>query len=389
MDRAMTLHLLGQFTESNQFLHQAEQFAENLYTKSIVSETGAFFTNDNTLPYEGEDFERVMIHLISALNYTYMKNLDEALVEVRKIDHQLNLLNDRYDKKSIYKQDAFARYLSGKLYEAKKEPNDALIAFRKAYEAYQDDQHNYAIAIPVALKSDLLRLTQFLGLETENSQYQEGFGQTHWLTQEEYQKLGEVVFISLKGLSPIKEDFFITAPVPDGRGGIYILNIAMPRFIRRSSNISYALVSVWNPKESFSEKTVTVQNISDIAIKNLEDRVGRITTKAIARASSKFLLARGIRQMAGKDEEPLSSFLAELGTNLFSLFSEQSDKRSWRTLPGEIQMAGVLVTPGQYQIRVEYFNSFGKKVAQRNPSKIEVKAGEKVFLGARMVNSSE
>jgi hypothetical protein len=52
-------------------------------------------------------------------------------------------------------------------------------------------------------------------------------------------------------------------------------------------------------------------------------------------------------------------------------------------------MAGVLVTPGQYQIRVEYFNSFGKKVAQRNPSKIEVKAGEKVFLGARMVNSSE
>jgi len=385
LDRGMTLHLSGRFSESNQFLHQAEQWAEQLYTKSIISETGAFFTNDNTLPYAGEDFERVMIHLISALNYIYLEDLDEALVEARKIDHQLNLLNDRYEKKSVYRQDAFARYLSGKLFEAKKELNDALIAYRKAYEAYQEDQKNYGIDIPEGLMADLLRLTDFLGFENENRQYQETFRQVQWMPQKEYRQLAEVVFNSFNGLSPVKEDFFITAPVPDGRGGIYILNVAMPRFVRRPSNISYALVEVWNPGGSFSQKTVPVQDISGIAIKNLEDRVGRITAKAIARASSKFLLSQGIRKMAAKDQEPVSLFLAELGTNLFSLFSEQSDKRSWRTLPGEIQMAGVLVPPGKYQVRVQYFDSFGQQMGKREAVEIEVTAGEKVFLGGRVV----
>ena len=136
MDRAMTLHLAGRYAGSNRHLESAERRIDDLYTQSVTSHAGAMLTNDNTLPYEGEDYEKVFINVIGALNYVYLGQWDDALVEARKVDHKLNVLNDRYDKKNVYKEDAFARYLSGILYEGRGEWNDAFISYRKAYETY-------------------------------------------------------------------------------------------------------------------------------------------------------------------------------------------------------------------------------------------------------------
>ena len=38
---------------------------------------------------------------------------EDALVEIRRLDTLLTGLNNKYDAKSVYKEDAFARYLSG------------------------------------------------------------------------------------------------------------------------------------------------------------------------------------------------------------------------------------------------------------------------------------
>lgn len=389
MDRAMTLHLAGRYAESNKFLDLAEQRAEELYTKSLASEAGAMLTNDNALPYEGEDFERVMVNLIGALNYIYLGEIDEALVEVRKVDHKLTLLNDRYDRKNVYKEDAFARYLSGILYEAKGESSDAWIDYRKAYEAYQDYQKQYGTPIPQMLESDLLRMTDLLGLAQEHQEYLARFGPTPWMRHKEYRRYGEIVLISYNGLSPVKEDYFITAPVPDGAGGVYILNIAMPRFIPRPTDVANAIVRVEGSEAVGPQQTVLVEDITAIAIKNLEDRIGRITAKAIARATAKYVVSRTIREKANKEDKALPRILSDVGTNLYSLLSEQSDKRSWRTLPGEMQMARLLVPPGTYQVDVQYMNRRGQEIDRRAFSGVKIKAGEKKFLSSRMVGSSQ
>lgn len=387
LDRAMTLHLSARYLESNEFLDRAERRAGDLYTKSLTSEAGAMLTNDNTLPYEGEDFEQVMINLIAALNYIYLGQIDEALVEVRKMDHKLNLLNDRYEKKNIYKEDALARYLSGILYEAKGEYNDAWIAYHKAYEAYQDYQTQYNTPVPQVLKSDLLRMTDLLGLEEEHQQYLERFEGISWLRQKEYRRNGEIVLISYNGLSPVKEDYFITVPVPDGKGGIYILNIALPRFVSRPTDVDHALVRVMDSETTTTQQTVLVEDITSIAIKNLEDRIGRIAAKAIARATTKYFLSQAIREKAGEGDQALPRILADVGTNLFSLLSEQSDKRSWRTLPGEVQMARLLVPPGSYTVEVQYMTLQGQEVMRRKFPEMTLKPGEKKFLSNRVVGS--
>lgn len=209
LDRGMTLSLAGQHEKSSQMLDRAAQTADELYTQSLTRHGAALLTNDNLLPYSGEDFERVFIHLISALNYAQMDLLDEALVECRRVDTQLNSINDRYqDKKNGYKEDAFARYLSGVLYEARGEVNDAFLSYRKAFETYRDWAETYQTPIPPMIVADLLRTTDALHLQDEHEAYQRDFPTTLWTKSEALSPQGEIVVISLNGKSPRKEDDF-------------------------------------------------------------------------------------------------------------------------------------------------------------------------------------
>ena len=401
LDRAATLHYAGRHGESNQFLDRAERLAEKLYTKSVTSEVGALVTNDNTLPYEGEDFERVMIHLMAALNYAYLGEMDEALVEARKVDHQLNLFNDRYEEKNVYKEDAFARYLSGILFEATGELNDAWIAYRKAYEAYLDYQDQYGTPVPGRLKSDLLRLTDRLGLGEEHRQYRAEFGEIDWIPYPERSRYGEIIFIGYTGLSPVKEDYGLAEPVPDGTGGTYRVIIALPRFVSRSTGLAHAVVRAEGPAAAqaertvlveeqtvllVEERTVLVEDITAIAVKDLEDRIGRITAKAVARAATKYLISHTIRKEASERGE-LTRLLADVGTNLFSFLSEQSDKRSWRTLPGQIWMARLLVAPGVYRVEARFVDLHSREVALRVFPDVEIRPAESKFLGSRVVGA--
>ncbi len=154
----------------------------------------------------------------------------------------------------------------------------------------------------------------------------------------------------------------------------------MPRFVHRRSDLSDAAVRAWNEEVDFAARTVLVEDIGAIAIKNLEDRIGRITAKAIARATTKYLASLAIRDRAEESGKPLARILADVGTNLYSLLSEQSDKRSWRTLPGQIQMARLAIPPGEYRVEVRYRDTGGNEVFRTTLEPVRVKAGERKFL---------
>lgn len=379
-DRGMMLHLAGQYAESNQSLAQAEDLIDQLYTKSVAAGAGSMLTNDNTLPYEGEDFEKVMINVIAALNYVYLGQWDEALVEARKVDHKLNLFNDKYEKKNVYKQDALAQYLSGVLFEAKGELNDAFISYRKAYEAYGDYKKNYGTPMPPTLPADLLRVTEALRLSEEHQDYLKQFPGARWTTEKELKGQSELVFVSYTGRSPVKEDFFIEAPIPEKRGGTYVLRVALPRFVPRSNKVKTAevhLIPAAGSGGAVSQRTFLTEDITVIARKNLEDRIARITAKAIARAVVKYQATREAEKKGG----PVAGLLA----NVAAVVTEQSDKRSWRTLPGQIQMARLAVPPGTYTVAVEYYDYTDGLIERKTFPAMTLKAGEKRFLGYRVL----
>ncbi len=381
LDRAMILHIAGRYSESNTFLDMAESQMEELYTRSITAEAGAMLTNDNLLPYEGEDFEKVMVNVISALNYVYMQQWDDALVEARKIDHKLNVLNDKYEKKNVYKEDAFARYLTGLLYEVKDEYNDAFIAYRKAYETYETYEQDYGTEVPPPLPGDLLRLTESLNLYEEHSHYRNMFPDATWLTQDHMTAKGEIIFFSLDGRSPLKTDYFIDAPVPDGKGGIHPLRIALPKFVIQPDDIGYVELKLFDSGGLvYSHETFVAEDISAIAVKDLDDRTGRITAKAVARATAKYLASLEVKKKA--KEDTFADFLVRLGTDIYAIASEQADKRSWQTLPARIRMARLAVPPGTYTLVAEYYAE-NHRLLMKKAFPVTVREGEKAFLGTR------
>jgi hypothetical protein len=383
MDRGMTLHLAGDYQQSNAVLEQAEEELDRLYTRKIRTEALAFMTNDTALPYEGDPYEQVLINVLKALNYALLGQWQDALVEARRIDHRLNVLSDRTQEKSAYRDDGLARYLSGILYESTGDVNNAFIAYRKAYETLEATRAWSHTAVPSQLRADLLRTAEALHFAQELAEYQQAFPDTKWETSQALQSLAQVVVISYNGRAPRKEDQFLDLPISLDALQLVLLNrglsqsnrhsnrpvdtvlyglngrvvrVALPRLVPQKTHVPVDTVSlIPDNGVRVTLNTELVHNVTALADKALSERMAGITVKALARAATKFALAEGTtraaQQAAGNDAGPLVGLLVGLLTKGLAVASEEADKRSWQTLPDEIHLARVWVPPGRYQVQ--------------------------------------
>jgi uncharacterized protein len=381
MDRGMTLQLAGEYQQSNEVLEHAEEEVDRLYTRSVRTESLAFMTNDNSLPYEGDPYEQVMINVLKALNYASMNRWQDALVEARRIDHRLNVLTDRTKDNAAYRDDGFARYLSGILYESTGDINNAFIAYRKAYETFDASRTWSRTGAPSQLRADLLRTADALHLSQEFSQYHQLFPDTPWKSVEEQQHLAQVLVISYNGRAPVKEDQFLDLPISMDALQLVLLNrgftsnrqqhraadsvlyglngrvvrVALPKIVPQKTRVPVDTVNlIPDDGPPVIVRTELAQNVTALADRALSERMAGIAVKAVARAAFKYSLAEGATHGAQHavhgDAAPWVGLAVGLLTKGFAVASEEADKRSWRTLPDEIHLARVWVPPGSYRI---------------------------------------
>lgn len=414
MDRGMTLHLAGRYEESTAVLEKAEQEVEQLYTRRITTQAKALLTNDTELPFEGAAYEQVMLNVIKALNYAIAGNLQEALVEARRVDHRLNVLADQAaDKPDAYRDDGFARYLSGILFEAAGELNDAFIAYRKAHEAYLAARAWSRTPVPSALLTDLLRITDALHLTDEHAYYRQAFADVSWVPATDRQHLAQVVVVSYHGRAPRKDDQFIDLPIsPDAlrlvlltkaavgpnanardtrvaESLLYgisgrVVRVALPRLVQQKTAVAHEQVSLVGEGSSYSVQSELVQDLSALAAKHFSDHFNGLAVKAVARAAIKFAaaegLARGARAAAGRDAGPLVGLLVGSLAKTLAISTEEADKRSWRTLPDEIHIARLWVPPGSYELRVRPIGKTGGPIGSERVRPVTLPSGgTKVF----------
>ena len=406
-DRGMTLHLSGRYEESNEMLERAESRVEELYTSRISTEAVAFLVNDTELPYEGQSYEQTMINVIKALNYALMGDWDDSLVEARRIDHRLNVLADRVGDAEGYRDDALARYLTGILYEATRDLNNAFIAYRKAFEVYRDTHTWSQASIPTMLRSDLLRVTDSLHLRQEHDEYRRLFPDVSWQSATETQQLARLVFISYNGRAPYLKDQFIDVPVSldalklvlltkqgvrnnpqDARAAesvIYglsgqVVRVALPRLVPQKTHVAYGELNLARAGYSVEVQTELVQDIHALAARDLEDRFPAIATKAVARAVVKYSVAEGMghgaRIAAGDQHGGWVGLLVGIVAKMIAVASEEADKRSWRTLPDEIQLAQLWVPAGHYTLRLRTVGEDGTLVREESVRLLTLHAGE-------------
>lgn len=404
LDRGMLLHFAGQYTESNQALETAKKTAQELFTKSVTAHLSTFLINDLMTPYYGEDFERALIYLFSALNYAALNQGEDALVECRQLDSFFRALP--FDgQRSAYQDDAFARYLAGLLYEDRGETNDAYISFMKSLEAYDAYATFYKTPRPPDLKEDALRTARRLGFSDKVTEIQRRWGTAPPAKAPPSAGSGEVIVLNYLGLGPEKVDTFFEISVYNGwpyvekvntksqdetqveQARAVLRSVAADKMIRiafpKYQRIKARVQSVEVQTSSTTSTGFLVEDVGAIAVRNLDDRIARVRARAIARAVMKYLLAQKVGDAVGEKNNENLGFVVRALLQAASAATEVADKRSWRTLPDRILMARLTLPAGEQNLTLRFLDAAGILVETRELKNVPVTSGRKSFVIVR------
>lgn len=352
LNKGVLLRMSGDFGASNIELEAAKQISQKLEALSLREQAAAVSVNDAMRSYLPPPFERAMLYCLKMLNYLEMQDFDGARVEALQLDV---FLNQHYEEQ----EPAFPRYLSGLVFEANRELSDALIAYRKTYEAYRAAQ----LPVPLQLQADLLRLSDAQGLGDEHRRYREQFELERWPTQAELNQKGEFVAVVLSGLVPRKHETSIMAQDP--RSG-QLHRISIPFYeVRQAQVENVRLVGLNN-----SSRGETFARIDQQAYASLDQAMPGIIARAVARVAVKNKLSDNMAE-----QNPLLGAI----TNIAGFVTEQADTRGWNTLPQRILISRLALAPGVYDIGVALDNDAGRTIASETLKQVPLRATEKRF----------
>jgi hypothetical protein len=320
LDKGMVLHAAGTYAESLAVLAEADRLSQDLDFTSVREEAAAALTSERERTYRGEDFEKLMISVLQALNFAELGRDEDALVEVRRVDERLRKMV--VEEKKPYEQLAIARYLGGVLYEDQGDLDAAFIDYEAAYRLQPK-------LGPLA--EPFVRLARQTGREelVRELLRAPAAGDARPIGPGE----GQVVVVIEAGRSPEKESL---------RHKIAAAQIIDIPHYRDRGTALLALVAA----AGRSVTAVEVTSLSEVAKIHLDDRVGRLLAKALVQTGVK----------AGVSAAVASETKSEgLGALTFLLLSQlnQADLRSWLSLPAQFQLARLRLPVGKHTLTVE------------------------------------
>jgi hypothetical protein len=334
MERGTLLQQQGAYKESNATFEEADRLTEELYTKSLTAGALSFLVNDGVVAYVGADYEAVYLNYYKALNYLALGDLEAAGVEARRVDEKLRYLSDLYAGKTVFREDAFLRMLTGLIYQAQGDHNNAFIAYRLAWNSFQANREIYQVPIPEVLWSLLVTAADNASLLRERDAFR-AMAQARGIEVKPLETF--VVVLVNNGNIPVKRERMVL--FPSGQG--FPIKLALPAFVSRGGGASEVTSTI----EGRLYRAEPVENLEAIAFKSLDDEIGRVLVKAIARAVAKETAAR---QFDNKGESPAGLLL-----RMVNLMTERADLRSWVGLPREIQMLVAPVATGTERVSLE------------------------------------
>lgn len=351
MELGELLRLEGNLPDSQAAWRKADAMVQTWESSArndpakILAGAAAYAVNEKLRPYEGLDYEKVMLTTRIALNHLALGDWDNARVEIKKTHEreaviaslrarqfeeiereaktrgaktQFRELNgypvatlDTPEAAALRNgyQSAFSHYLAGFVYEALGEPGLAAAGYRQAIEL-QPNQPFLERALE--------------GLDRP----QAGDGQT------------DLLVVIETGLAPGRQSRGFNIPVPSGNNLVWV-PVSFP--VLRSEEIAAMPESI--EIDGAGAMAVTpVTSVDAMARRALQDDLPGIMLRGIIRSAVKAALQRQARK---RDSQGLS----ELAVTLGGLLTESADERGWRTLPARIAIARGRVASGKQQLR--------------------------------------
>jgi len=389
VNKGLLLSMKGKYEESNKVFEKAYLFGED-YKVNYFSEAASYFTNPMITVYRGEDHEHLMPLYYKALNFLKMSKYEEALVECRRLNLRLQQLSDKYKSPEKFQRDAFIHNLMGIIYQATKDWNNAFIAYRNAYDIYEEDYARFfGMHAPDQLKKDILMSAWNSGFIEEFDLYKEKF---NWNDFTNSSTEAELLFFWHNGLSPVKQEqsinfivnhdsdnlvvfsseefpMIFSFPVTDKKekadlSNLEMLRITFPKYVARPAYFTSASIQ----SDTTTYPLELAEDVNKIAFKCLQERMALELGKSLMRAA----LKKAVERSARNEDKRFGALVG-----VVNAITERADTRNWQTLPYSISYARIPMKEGMNEISFTMQTSNGESAT--NDFKYFVQKGQTYF----------
>lgn len=345
LEYATALQAAGDFKKSNQYFLKADDLSEVKDYFSISRQVGSVLLNQGMVQYPGEDYEKVFINAMIAINFLALGDTENAMTQVRRLNEKL--YKYRFEAKRNYEQNPFAFYLGGLLREEDKDYDNAYIEFQGAYKNNPNIDY---------IGKDLVRAAKRARRDEDLAKWQKQFG----IKEDKWDKDdGEIVVILEQGWIAYKK------PNPNF--------VRIPKLYRAPTKTMAALVQATGENgKKYSEGTKLITSLFEVADKTLDEQYAGLIAKRVGGIVAKEVMADQVRQ---KNE--LLGALAQIALHV----SDQADLRYWATLPETLQIARLRVPKGVYNVIVEGQMSMNALTGEKKTfEKVKVLPHKRTFL---------
>ena len=341
------------YAKSNEYFDKSDDMLNYFdYQNKTLDSTAAIATNENIVPYVGEEYDGIMVNTYKALNFMALGKEDNARVEFNRaferqqraaenFANEIRKLKDEIDKEDTKDDSPLKDNVDNpEIQKLIQEKYSNLFAF-KAYPDFVNPFTSYIAGVFFDLIGDYQKAASFLkeayGMVSDNDY----IGQDLVLTEQVLdgkKKFRNIVWVIFEnGMGPVKEEFRIDVPLfidkrrdrGKARDFKYV-GIALPRLVFRDEAFPCLMVEA----QGQNYKTQQVADMDRIIETEFQKDFKGILTRAIISATSKT-----VAQFALSNKGSGKTQFASLLVAAYSFATTAADVRIWTTLPKNFQVA--------------------------------------------------
>ena len=436
-DMAMIRHYQKDYDSSLAILNETDRLMEDSVTESITKGLAAAFANDNAAEYKASPYEYVYINVFNALNYYNKGDVEEAAVEVRRLNEkQRKYLNEygEWIKNSGENMEISGTYkklrldTSSLVENLPEEPSES--------DIFRDSATARYLSIVFGMMDDSVNNSWNISADTRTlSALNPAFDVSREFSVSENKgRLDVLAFAGLIGRRGERRIIIGPFPgiqFPTGNNFVYIpafdLEFVYPEFpapqqllypkivptfgwgpsftiypgkneiIKMPENSVDSVRIVFAGKGISGEKNVKLSLLEDFNYAVQQD-VNTKARKAYSR-SVKRSMAKKFTAVAGatatllfaeeaiKKEENLFTVAAYAATYLSAAKAadqidrtETADIRQVYALPAQSYAGGIELPAGKYSFKVQYLSKTGAIIKEENFKDIEIKKGKTILV---------
>ena len=328
--------------------------------EKVAGAVASYVLNDKLRPYQGEDFEKVLLTTRMALNFLAQGDWENARVAIKQTHEREAVISDvrarqyaeveeqarKHGARTSFKelngypvasidnpevnalrnsyQSAFSHYLAGFIYEALGEPSLAAAGYRQANELRP--------GTPL-LEEALAGLDERVARAADDST--------------------EVLLSIETGLAPARTSQRFSLPIPV-ENHIVLIPVSFPVLKAQDPGLAPQAVILDGGKTSLTPVLVT--NVDAMSRRALQDEMPGIMLRGFIRSTAKAVAQYETQRKAdearrkGDDGAAAALEAAAIGLMVGSVATETADERGWRSLPASISVARAKLPRGRHHI---------------------------------------